>query len=261
MEVVIVDSTAAIGSLVADTIETLIRSKPEVSIGLATGSSPLPVYRELVRRHREEGLSFQGVTAYMLDEYLGLPAGHPQQYRSFLHQEFVDHIDLQPGRLLGPDVGSERPDVAGAAYDELIGHNGGIDLQILGIGADGHIGFNEPSSSLASRTRPKTLTEETRRDNARFFNGDLDAVPRHVVTQGIGTILDARHIVLVASGFGKAPSLARAIEGPVTAMTPASALQFHPHVSVVIDERAASELSLASYFRHTYKHKPDWQGL
>ncbi len=260
MEVVIVGSETEAGDLVADAVCTLLERVQAPHLGLATGSSPLPAYRELIRRHHR-GISFAAVTAYMLDEYLGLPDEHPQQYRTFLRREFTDQVGITPDRLLGPDGHTGRPDDACRAYDDLIRANGGIDLQILGIGSDGHIAFNEPASSLVSRTRLKTLREQTRRDNARFFNGDLDAVPRHVMTQGIGTILESRHIVLIATGASKASSIAKAIEGPVAAMVPASALQLHPHVTIVLDEPAASELALADYFKATYRQKPKWQGL
>lgn len=136
-----------------------------------------------------------------------------------------------------------------------------MDLQVLGIGTDGHIGFNEPCSSLASRTRIKTLTRQTRIDNARFFDGDIEQVPHHVITQGIGTILEARHLILLATGEGKADAVAATVEGPVAAVCPASALQLHPHATVVVDEAAASKLKLADYFRHTYDNKPAWQGI
>ena len=146
------------------------------------------------------------------------------------------------------------------AYENAIAAAGGVDLQLLGVGADGHIAFNEPGSSLGSRTRLKTLTHQTREDNARFF-GSVDDVPRHVLTQGVGTILEARHLVLVASGAGKAEPVAKVIEGPVTAMVPGSALQLHPHVTVVVDEAAASALALSDYYRETWAAKPPWQGL
>ncbi len=257
----IVESEAEAGEVVADMVCVLLKEIEKPALGLATGSSPLPAYRELIRRHRDAGLSFAEVTAYMLDEYLGLSENHPELYRTFLRREFVDQVEIAADQLLGPNGHSDRPDDACRSYDDLICSNGGIDLQILGIGSDGHIGFNEPASSLASRTRVKTLREQTRRDNARFFDGDLDAVPRHVMTQGIGTILDARHLVLIATGASKAPSVAKAIEGPVAAMMPASALQLHPHVTVVLDEAAAGELTLADYFKATYRQKPRWQGL
>ncbi|MBL4770828.1 MAG: glucosamine-6-phosphate deaminase, partial [Planctomycetes bacterium] len=218
--------------------------------------SPLLAYRELIRRHKEEGLSFASTTAFLLDEYLGLPAGHAQLYRSFIQDRFTQHLDLAGSNLISPDP--TTPDVSAmcARYEQRIQEAGGMDLLLLGIGTDGHIAFNEPSSSLASRTRIKTLTGATRQDNARFFDGVLDAVPKHVITMGIGTILEARHLVLIATGQGKARCLAQAIEGPLTAMVPASALQLHPRATVIIDEAAASELKLADYYKQVYAGKP-----
>jgi glucosamine-6-phosphate deaminase len=175
--------------------------------------------------------------------------------RSFTHR-----VDLPPEAVHAPDVHADDLPAACEAYEQEIAAAGGVDIQLLGIGADGHVGFNEPTSSLGSRTRIKTLTERTRRDNARFF-GSLEEVPRHVVTQGIGTILDARHVVLVATGSGKADPVARAVEGPVTAMVPASALQLHPHATVVLDGAAASELTLFDYYRDVWAAKPAWQGI
>ncbi|MBC8451288.1 MAG: glucosamine-6-phosphate deaminase [Planctomycetes bacterium] len=261
MEVVILTDPAAVGVCVADAICRLFASKERVNLGLATGSSPLATYAELIRRHAEEGLSLKGMTAFMLDEYLGLPVGHPESYRTYLERSFVDLVDLPNDSLLGPDVATRRPDVACREYEEQIRAAGGIDLQLLGIGSDGHIGFNEPMSSLASRTRIKTLTEETRRDNARFFGGDVEAVPRHVITQGIGTLLEARHLVLIATGEKKAGCIQRALEGPIAAMVPATALQLHPHVTVVLDQAAAGQLALRGYHEETFRTKPDWQGL
>ena len=178
----------------------------------------------------------------LLDEYVGLPPGHPEAYRTFIRRELTDHVDLPPARLYGPDVWAE--DLAGACrrYDRLLAELGGVDVQLLGIGSDGHIGFNEPGSSLGSRTRIKTLTEATRADNARFFS-TLDDVPHHVVTQGLATIGEARHLLLVATGAAKAAPIARAVEGPLTAMCPASVLQLHPHATVVVDEAAAAGLA------------------
>jgi glucosamine-6-phosphate deaminase len=161
---------------------------------------------------------------------------------------------------MGPDGSAEDIVAACEEYDRALAEAGGVDLQLLGIGTDGHIGFNEPCSSLASRTRIKTLTRQTREDNARFFD-TLEEVPHHVITQGIGTILDARHLVLLATGEAKAEAVALAVEGPLSALVPASALQLHPHATVVVDEAAASELKLADYFRATYAAKPAWQGL
>jgi glucosamine-6-phosphate deaminase len=260
MEVVITKAPDEIGPLVADAITKALSSRPNPTLGLATGSSPLAVYRELIRRHKAEGLSFQNASAFLLDEYLGLPPDHPELYRTYIQRVFTQSIDLDPSRLHGPDVDSARPDRACADYEEQVKSAGGIDLQLLGIGTDGHIGFNEPSSSLGSRTRIKTLTRATTEDNARFFGGDISAVPKHVITMGIGTILEARHLVLVATGAAKAKCVAAAIEGPMTAMVPASALQLHPHVTIVLDDAAASELKLGDYYRETFASKPSWQG-
>lgn len=261
MEVVIVRDRAEGGRLVGGAIESLLAKRPDAVLGLATGSSPEPVYEDLVARHRAGTLSFARARAFQLDEYVGLPDGHPESYRAVLQREVADRLDFRPGALHGPDGEAHDLVAACAAYEREIAAAGGVDLQLLGIGSDGHIGFNEPVSSLASRTRIKTLTEQTRRDNARFFGDDLDAVPTHVLTQGIGTILEARHLVLLAFGANKAPAIAKAVEGPVAAMVPASALQLHPHATVVVDEAAASGLQLADYYRATWAAKPEWQGL
>jgi glucosamine-6-phosphate deaminase len=260
MEVVIVADRGEAGRLVVDAIATLVVRRPCAVLGLATGSTPRPVYQELARRHAAGHLSLTGARAFLLDEYVGLPAGHREAYRAFIARELEAHVDFAPGGVQGPDVQADDIPAACAAYEEAIRAAGGVDLQLLGVGTDGHIGFNEPGSSLASRTRIKTLTDQTRRDNARFF-ASLDEVPRHVVTQGIGTILDARHLVLLAFGAGKAAAVAQAVEGPITAMVPASALQLHPHATLLVDEDAASSLRLSGYYRETWAHKPPWQGL
>ncbi len=260
MEVVIVDGPDEAGVLVGGAIAALVDAMPTAVLGLATGSSPVVVYRDLARRHAAGGLSLAEVQAFLLDEYVGLPPGHPQSYRSFIARELERQVDLADGAVQAPDVQSGDLAAACAAYERAIGDAGGVDLQLLGIGTDGHIGFNEPGSSLASRTRIKTLTDQTRRDNARFF-ASLDEVPRHVVTQGVGTILEARHLVLLAFGAAKAAAVAAAVEGPVTAMVPGSALQLHPHATVVVDETAVAGLRLAGYYRETWAHKPSWQGL
>jgi len=247
--------------LAAGAIQKLWRSRPDAVLGLATGSSPLPIYDELVRLHVEEGLSFARAKAFTLDEYVGLPPQHPQCYLNVIEHEFAERVDFAPGAVRGPDGLATDILAACAAYDDAITEAGGVDLQILGIGTDGHVGFNEPCSSLASRTRIKTLTEQTRADNARFFAGDINAVPHHCLTQGLGTIVQARHIVLIASGRAKADAVHQLVEGPVSAMWPATILQHHPHVTVLIDNSAASRLQLGDYFRSTYAAKPAWQGL
>jgi glucosamine-6-phosphate deaminase len=262
VEVVTVAGADDAGELVGGTIAALVERRPDAVLGLATGSSPLAVYRDMARRHTRGELSLARASAFLLDEYVGLPEGHPQAYRTFIARELERHVDFGEGAVQGPDVRPAGAELVAScqAYEAAIAAAGGVDLQLLGIGTDGHIGFNEPGSSLASRTRLKTLTDRTRADNARFFDSP-DEVPRHVVTQGVGTILDARHVVLLAFGEAKADAVARAVEGPVTAMVPGSALQLHPHVTVVVDEAAASRLGLAAYYRETWAHKPPWQGL
>jgi glucosamine-6-phosphate deaminase len=260
VEVVIVAGPEEAGELVGGAIVALVSRKPGAVLGLATGASPLAIYRDLASRHAAGRLSLAGARAFLLDEYVDLPPGHPESYRSFIARELEAHVDFAPDAICGPDVHADDLLAACDAYESAIRESGGVDLQLLGIGTDGHIGFNEPASSLASRTRIKTLTDQTRRDNARFF-ASLDEVPRHVVTQGVGTILEARHLVLLAFGPTKAAAVAAAVEGPVTAMVPASALQLHPHATVVVDGAAASQLRLASYYRETWAHKPAWQGL
>ena len=242
-------------------IAALVSRQPDAVLGLATGSSPGPVYAELVARHRAGSLSFRRAHAFLLDEYVRLPPDHPQAYRAVIEREVTSRLDFRSQSVKGPDGNAEDLLAACATYDAQITAVGGVDLQLLGIGSDGHIGFNEPGSSLGSRTRLKTLTSRTRADNARFFGGDAAAVPSLVITQGVGTILTAHHLVLVAWGDEKADAVARCVEGPITAMVPASALQLHPHATVVVDEAAAAKLALADYFRETWAAKPGWQGL
>jgi glucosamine-6-phosphate deaminase len=261
MEVVISPTAEEAGKLAADAVEDLLQRRPQAVLGVATGSSPLIIYEELGRRVAQGSLSLAKARAFMLDEYVGLPADHPERYRNVIREEFIDKVDIDPEQVMGPD--GLATDLLGAceAYEQAIAEAGGVDLQILGIGTDGHIAFNEPGSSLASRTRIKTLTSQTRRDNARFFDGNLEAVPQHCLTQGIGTILEARHIMLVASGRRKAEAVHQLVEGPISAMWPGTALQLHPHVTVLLDTAAASRLQLASYYIETYQGKPSWQGF
>ena len=259
MEVVILGGRRQIGKLAADAIEELLRRKPDAVLGLATGSSPLPVYDELAERN-SRGLDFGRATAFTLDEYVGLPAGHPESYREVIRREFMDRVNIAPEKVHGPDGSAGDIPAACQAYEDAIAAAGGVDLQLLGVGTDGHIAFNEPGSSFASRTRIKSLIEQTRRDNARFFKS-LAEVPHHVLTQGLGTIMEARHVILIATGAQKAQAVREFVEGPVSAICPASILQFHPHATVLLDEAAASALKLADFYRHTYDHKPSWQGI
>lgn len=257
-EVVIVRSAQDAGALVADEIVRIIRTNPRTVLGLATGSTPLPVYEALPPRL--VGVAVSHVRGFALDEYVGIAPGHPESYHSVIAREVVEPLGLDPARIRVPDGSLAGIEHAGEDYESAITAAGGVDLQILGIGTDGHIGFNEPGSSFASLTRVKTLTEQTREDNARFFDS-IDEVPRHCITQGLGTILRARHLVLLAFGEGKAEAVAGAVEGPVTASLPGSAIQLHPHATVVVDEAAASRLSRADYYRYAFANKPAWQGL
>jgi len=261
VEVIILRDSKEIGGVAADAFEELLDRKPDAVLGLATGSSPLSIYDELAARSERGRISFKQARGFTLDEYVGLPADHPECYRNVIDTVFVSRVDFAPGAVQGPDGLAADIPASCAAYDQAIRDAGGVDLQILGIGTDGHIGFNEPGSSLASRTRIKTLTRQTRMDNARFFDGDLDAVPTHCITQGLGTISEARHVLLVATGGAKAEAVHHLVEGAVTAMWPASILQHHPHVTVLLDEAAARRLQLADYYRETYQAKPDWQGI
>lgn len=261
MEVLILDSPATIAATAATAIAELLAAKPAAVLGLATGSSPLAIYDELTRRTDAGQVSFAAARGFTLDEYVGLAADHPENYRNVITADFVSRVDFAPDAVHSPDGLATDIPASCAAYEVAIAAAGGVDLQILGIGTDGHIGFNEPGSSLASRTRIKTLTEQTRRDNARFFGGDLDAVPTHCLTQGLATIMAARHIVLVATGQAKAEAVHHLVEGAVSALWPATVLQHHPHVTVLLDEAAAARLQLASYYRSTYRAKPAWQGL
>jgi glucosamine-6-phosphate deaminase len=261
MEVVPLGSAAETAAVAADVVEAVVRRKPATVLGLATGSTPLPAYQELIRRHRAAtGPSYAAVTCFNLDEYVGLAAGHEQSYRATIARELTDALGISPDRVNGPDPSPDGLPTAGERYEALIAQAGGVDVQFLGIGSDGHLAFNEPGSSLASRTRIKTLTAQTRKDNARFF-GSPDEVPSHVLTQGLGTILEARHLLLIATGDGKADAVAAAVEGPVSASCPASVLQLHPHVTVLVDPAAAARLDRLAYYREVYAAKPPWQGL
>ena len=261
MEVVVCQDAAEIGDIAADAIVALLARKPDAVLGLATGSSPLAIYDELAARYDAGLVSFAQARGFTLDEYVGLPIDHPERYRTVIDTVFVSRVDFAPGAVQGPDGSATDVPAACAAYEEAIKAAGGVDLQILGIGTDGHIGFNEPGSSLASRTRIKTLTKQTRIDNARFFGDDLEAVPTHCLTQGLGTIMEARHVILVATGRSKAEAVHHLVEGPVSAMWPATVLQHHPHVTVLLDGAAARRLQLVDYYRETYLSKPDWQGI
>jgi glucosamine-6-phosphate deaminase len=258
-EVLVLDTPADAGRFVAAHIAARVRENPTFTLGVATGSTPLPVY-EALRAESAAGTDFSRMAAFALDEYVGLPAGHPESYRAVVDREVTVPLGLDPARVRVPDGSLDGIETAGARYEAAMVAAGGVDLQLLGIGATGHLGFNEPGSSFGSLTRVKTLTERTRIDNARFFDS-LDDVPLHCVTQGLGTILRARHLVLLAFGEAKAEALTAAVEGPVSASMPGSAIQLHPRVTVVVDPAAASSLHYADYYRWAQDHKPDWQGI
>ena len=259
MEIIIQPTPPEGSNITARIIAKLVRTKPDCVLGLATGSTPIPTYRELVRMYREEGLDFSKVTTFNLDEYVGLPPEHPQSYHAFMDEHFFGHVNVPRASIHIPDGMAADIPAECARYEAAIRAAGGIDLQILGIGTDGHIGFNEPTSSLASRTRIKTLTEQTRADNARFFDGDLAKVPFHCITMGVGTIMESRQVLMLAFGANKAAAIAEAVEGPITSMNPATVLQMHPVAKCIIDEPAAGALKKTAYYRWVFDHKPDWQ--
>ena len=259
MDVIPLSHPDEVAAYAADVVEDLVRRTPRAVLGLATGSSPLGAYRELIARHRAgRGPSYDQVRAFTLDEYVGLPVDDPRSYRATIADELTDGLGLPADRVVGPDGDPDGLPTAGDRFEAQLRAAGGVDLQVLGIGSDGHLAFNEPGSSLSSRTRIKTLTRRTREDNARFFTS-LDEVPRHVVTQGLGTILDARHLLLLATGEAKAAAVAAAVEGPVTASCPASVLQLHARVTVVLDAAAASHLRSLDYYHEVHEGKPAWQ--
>lgn len=259
MEVIIKGNAVDGSHAAAERIAKQVRKKPDTVLGLATGSTPLVLYKELIRLHQEEGLDFSGVTTFNLDEYIGLAPDHEQSYRRFMNENLFVHINIKMENTHVPDGMTDDVPAICAAYEQEILDAGGIDLQVLGIGSDGHVGFNEPTSSFASRTRIKTLTRQTVADNARFFDDDESKVPHHCITMGIGTILDARMNIMLAFGENKAEAVAATVEGPVASVMPASVLQHHPHAKVFVDEAAAANLQHADYYRWVYDNKPEWE--
>ena len=254
MEIIIQPTAAAATRIAARLLAKQLKEKPDLVLGLATGSTPLLLYRELVALK----LDWRKVKTFNLDEYIGISPQHPQSYHSFMWENLFRHVNIAAKNVHIPDGMAKDIPASCELYEKRIREAGGIDLQILGIGTDGHIGFNEPSSSLASRTRIKTLTQQTVKDNAHYF-GREDGVPRHVITMGIGTILEARENVMLAFGGKKAAVVAAAVEGPVTAINPASALQMHAKTKVFLDAAAATKLQRSDYYHWVYDHKPQWQ--
>ncbi len=248
MRVVIVPDGDAGGAVGAEIVADLVMEMPRAVLGLATGSSPEPLYAELAARS-QQGLDLSGVRGFLLDEYVGLPSCHPQSYRQVITRRFTDRVGLDATRISGPDGSAQDLRDAASRYEQEIAAAGGIDLQILGIGANGHIGFNEPGSPFGSRTRVVTLTDRTRLDNARFFDGEVDRVPRQAISQGLTTISEARRLVLFAWGKHKAEAIAHAIEGELTERWPATVLQMHPDATVILDHAAAALLNDATVSR------------
>jgi glucosamine-6-phosphate deaminase len=258
VEIIILPTPDEVGRVAAAKIASVVAKKPSAVIGLATGSSPQGIYADLQRRVQAGEISFAEARGFALDEYVGIPLEHPESYAAVIARDVVAPLGFDASRVRVPDGRAADLEFAAKEYDAAIRAAGGIDVQILGIGANGHIGFNEPTSSFASRTRIKTLAPSTRDANARFFDSP-EQVPMHCMTQGLGTILEARELVLVAQGPSKAAAVAAAIEGPLSSFVPGSALQLHEHATVVVDEEAAAGLQLADYYRYTYANKPAWQ--
>jgi glucosamine-6-phosphate deaminase len=230
-------------------VAAAVTSKPSLALGLATGSTTLGMYKELARMRREQGLDFSHVTTFNLDEYLGLSANHPESFHSFMHQNFFADVNVAAQNIHIPDgtVNGDYDEYC-ESYERAIREAGGIDLQVLGIGRNGHIGFNEPTSSFASKTRLKVLTQETLEDNRKSF-APGEEMPQCAITMGIGTILEARKILILATGAAKAEAVAHAVEGPITASVTASCLQLHSDVIFVVDEAAAAQLKQRAYYR------------
>jgi glucosamine-6-phosphate deaminase len=255
MEVVITRSYEQMSKAAAQLVVDVLNTKPNAVLGMATGSTPLGLYQELVRLHQAGEVDFSRVTTFNLDEYVGLPVNHPQSYHYFMHEHFFRHVNIPPQNINIPSGTTSNYPAFCQWYEQRIAESGGIDVQILGIGTDGHIAFNEPTSSLSSRTRLKTLSKQTIDDNARFFDRRED-VPVYAITMGVGTILEARKLLLVASGTAKAKAIAQAVEGPVTSMVTASAMQLHRDAIVIIDEEAATGLQMRDYYEFIYAAKP-----
>ena len=243
MRIIQKNSYEEISKLAAETVAQKIRKKSNLVSGLATGGTPLGLYKELISMHKNEGLDFSKVTTFNLDEYIGLPQTHNQSYHYFMHENFFKHININQKSINIPDGMAENHKIACNQYEDKIRHAGGLDLQILGIGSNGHIAFNEPGSSLSSRTRVKPLSKKTIQDNSRFFNS-IDEVPTQAITMGIGTIMSSRKVLLIANGLNKSEVVKRFIEGPISAMCPASILQMHRKVTVLLDRDAASNLTI-----------------
>lgn len=256
MEIIIKPDAEEASMEAAAFIARQLREKPDSVLGLATGSTPERLYEMLVAMAQAGSLDASWATTFNLDEYVGLAASHPQSYAAFMRKHLFDHLKVARWNI--PDGMAPDIPLHCAQYEGAIREAGGIDLQLLGLGSDGHIGFNEAGSSMASRTRLKTLTAQTVADNAAYFDSPGE-VPRHVITMGVGTIMEARHCLVLAFGAKKARAVAAMAEGPVTASCPASVMQMHPVCTLIVDEPAAAELERRDYYRWVYENKPAWQ--
>lgn len=258
MEVIIRPNEDAASLLVARIIARELRARPQLVLGLATGRTMERVYGHLVRMHRDEGLDFSLCRTFNLDEYIGLAPDDPRSYRHYMNHHLFDRVNIDRRNTHLPN--GLAADLAAECrhYEDLIRDCGGIDLQLLGIGRSGHIGFNEPLSALRSRTRDKALTPETIAQNAPMFGGDAASVPRRAMTMGVGTILESGRCLVLATGLEKAAIVAQAVEGPITSSITASALQLHPRCTVVVDEAAATGLKGTDYYRWIFENEPEW---
>lgn len=247
MRVIVAEDYDELSTIAAKKVAELVRKKPTAVLGLATGSTPTGLYKELIRMHKNEGLDFSKVITFNLDEYIGLTPDHPESYNYFMRKNLFDELNVDERFINVPQGMLDVNNIPAIEefciwYEDEIKKAGGIDLQVLGIGVNGHIAFNEPGSSLGSRTRVKTLTEETRKDNVRFFNSE-EGVPKYAITMGVGTIMEAKELLLLANGKGKAKAIKATVEGPITAMVPATIVQMHSKATLIVDKEAASELT------------------
>lgn len=258
MEVIIQPNEESAAALVARVVAHDLRANPHLVLGLATGQTMERVYRHLVRMHKEQRLDFSLCSTFNLDEYVGLMPADPNSYRHYMEQHLFRQVNIEPRNTHLPNGMADDLDAECRNYEALIQRFGGVDLQLLGIGKAGHIGFNEPLSALRSRTRVKALTPTTLKQNAPSFGGE-DRVPRRAITMGVGTIIEARRCLLLATGASKAEVIARAVEGPITSMVTASTLQLHPRCTVIVDEAAAAKLTEEEYYRWIFENEPEWQ--
>lgn len=261
MEILIRPDAQAATDLVARLLEARLCAKPDLVLGCATGRTMERLYDQLARLHVETGLDFAQVKTFNLDEYVGLTADDPRSYHAYMHEYFFQHVNIQSENTFLPDGVAADLKQEARDYEGRIAAAGGIDVQLLGLGESGHIGFNEPLSSLMSRTRDKALTPTTRAQNAEFFDNNPDNVPPRALTMGVGTILEAREIIMLVLGSNKADMLAKATEGPITAMISATALQLHPNCKVIVDEAAATKLQGQTYYRWIFDNEPEWQAF